>query len=102
MGERNMVTETLLDLRPDDRMPLADFIAMLQGILDKVPPDLRDQCMYVAERGFYDSPDSYAIELRRPETDKEVADREATDARYEAQREAEQRLQYERLKARFG
>lgn len=83
---------------------LDEVIASLVAIRESIPEPYRGEatCEITSVTDFDYHVARIDIEYPRPETDAEIAAREAKNAQAEAARVAEQRRQYEALKAKFG
>lgn len=93
----------------DRNYTLPQAVAWLQSLLDKVPPEHRDQSYFTIESES-DYEGGYTTILRigykRDETEQEARERRAQEkaetAAYAARREAEERATFEALKRKFG
>lgn len=80
-----------------DSISIPSLIEKLSASLALVPEAQRDQEIVEA-----DEDGGLNIRYLRLETEVEMSEREAREAKYQAQREAQEREAYERLKAKFG
>jgi hypothetical protein len=108
MSERRTVTVTLFtsDRDGDDsKVPdrLLGIPAWIAGFIEQIPEEFRESAVFeFGSDGDYDSPhEQISIWYKRPETDAEIAEREATALQYERRREAEERASYEALRRKF-
>lgn len=85
----------------DETMPLAEFATLINDALASVPTEYLASAVFVVDTGWGDSSSSMKGKYVRPETDEEVAKREATSRAYDAQREMNELLTFRRLKAKF-
>lgn len=84
------------------QMPLEEAIKQLQDVLEKVPAEFRSNAvLHIWGAGDYVSiyPE---VRYTRPETDADLAAREAETARYVAEAEERERREFMRLQAKFG
>lgn len=81
-----------------------DFIKWLEGVIDQAPPEYRDMVFIeIDSTTSYDqSLATVKVAYRRPETDEELAARQAEFERVRAAKEAHDRAEFARLKAKFG
>ncbi len=101
MTERETVPVTILEIGS------YEWPDTLDGLLDKIsdareaaPPEYHDSIQIECDTDEYSATVSFYYE--RPETDKEMAARQAIERRYAVEGEARQRSQYERLKKKFS
>lgn len=110
MEDRRTIRETLFYDSGDLKKTLPVMIEWLECLLEKVPAELRSDAIFEVEHeyGYYDSSATTEIRIfyERKETDAEVAERRAQDARTaaaaRAANEANERRIYEQLKRKFG
>lgn len=105
MSERDTVTVEVhnLDLDVEEsKLPLGALIADLQRALDEIPVEFRDKAV-LRISGYGEYVSVYAhVEFERPETDVELEERKRQQSRYKAQMDARERMEFERLKRKFG
>lgn len=80
-----------------------DFIKWLEGIIDQAPPEYRD-AVYIeidSSTSYDQSLAKVMVAYRRPETDEELAARQADFERVRAAKEAYDRAEFARLRAKF-
>jgi len=92
MSPRRMET---LDL---DYSTLSSALETIQCLIDKYGPDAMI-CEYDAD---YSDNKYLAVSVKVPETDQEMAKRIREEERWEADMTARDRVEFERLKAKFG
>lgn len=90
----------------DFTMPLADFVAEMQAVVEKEGDNAAGLEFRVElDPDYYDDPTTLDVCVQRPETDAEMALREKEEAerarRYAEYQMASARARYERLKAQF-
>lgn len=91
--------------RAADDDSLLGAIEYLEGILEQVPAEHRDDCrMRISSVMGYESCHNATIEIYydRPETENETAQRLKQEIADRARQEAQERAAYERLKQKFG
>lgn len=98
-----VVTAGELDVHGEESaMPLAQTIAYLQSVLDKIPAEFRGSAVLrITAYGDYASATS-DITYQRPETDAELADRRRWLNGIDQENEARDRREFERLRQKFN
>lgn len=85
---------------------LVGAIEWLNGLLAEVPAEYRDSVKFDLDPGGYEDSATLEIWYERPMTAEEIAEEDernrASMERFKAQREADERAQFERLRAKFG
>ena len=85
---------------------LVGAIEWLNGLLAQVPAEYRDSVKFDLYPGGYEDGATLEIWYERPMTAEEIAEEDernrASMERFKAQREADERAQFERLRAKFG
>jgi hypothetical protein len=103
MNDRETVTKRLYEFDSmDNWQPLAEFLAEIAEVTAGVPEEFRDEIVLVGERGYEDYVPRYRIEYTRPETDAEMAAREARSREYAEDAKRRELEQLARLKAKYG
>jgi hypothetical protein len=94
--ERLMVSKRMesLDL---DCSTLGSALETIQCLIDKYGPDAM-----ICEYEDYSDNKYLAVSVKVPETDEEMARRIREEERWEADKTARDRAEFERLKAKFG
>ena len=96
-----MVTEQAFAEYGEASWRLPDFLAILNEAVSAIPESARAGAT-VDLRGGYDESTVLEISFERQETAEEVADRVARAHAYAHRRLADERRQYEALRAKFG
>lgn len=112
MADRRMVRIELFDWDGwnIDRIDnfLSEFIAVLSDILNEVPPEWRGSVRICGQSDYWGDGGSVSLSAfyDRPETDAELAEREAREAAMTAERAARQRVReleaLRALQAKYG
>jgi len=98
MTKRERKTITIdLDLFEMDGLSVTDFQKALAAKLTGVPED----CRFQYDAGWRDESPSTYFQYTRLETTQEAEARVAAEKEWDSKREARERADYERLKARF-
>jgi hypothetical protein len=85
-----------------DEWTLDEFQKLIADLGQQIPPQYRDTAKVFMYDPGYDGPQSLRIEYTGPETPDMVADRVRRCEEYVANKRAEERATFERLKAKFG
>ena len=117
------LSEHFYSLAPDDDSPrmkrftlasglydtadtLVGAIEWLNGLLAQVPAEYRDAVKFDLYPGGYEDSATLEIWYERPMTAEEIAEEAERDRasieRFKTQREADERAQFDRLRAKFG
>jgi hypothetical protein len=105
-GDRRIVRKEVADWSTwddcgEELASLPEFIAELQRLLDKIPPEYREQAK-VSLRASGDYAGAYLnVTYDRPETDAEIETRLAQHQQYKAEQEARERRMLVALKAKY-
>jgi hypothetical protein len=84
-------------------LPLIETIKILQEALATIPEEYRGTAkLNFSASGDYASLSGGGVTYLRPETDEELADRRRWLKETDGESEANERRQFERLKAKFG
>jgi hypothetical protein len=82
-----------------DCSTLGSALETIQSLIDRYGPD----AMICEYEDQYNSENKYlAVYVKVPETDQEMAKRIREEERWEADKTARDRVEFERLKAKFG
>lgn len=77
---------------------LSDALETIQSLIDRYGPD----AVILEYDADYSDNKYLAVSVKVPETDEEMARRIKEEERWEAEKTARDRVEFERLKAKFG
>lgn len=100
MRNRTVTLETIAGYELD--MSLDDLMAKLTKIRESVPEEFRALIRTDYENGYDGASGSLDISYARPETQEEIAAREASERVRNEIRERGERAEFERLRKKFG
>lgn len=100
--EREIVTDTAMELSRDIEMPLADFMEGLNAAIASIDLAHRHTAYIRFDAGDYDGPrGSFSVLWERPMTDEEIKANEDWKREMAERAEARDRAHYEALKRKF-